>query len=188
MVLKLAALLIALTFGAPPFAHAAAAILSASDFGGHYTSGTVRIRAVQSDGSPTGTALAPGAPMVETVVVTNEGSLELRYAVTAETAGLPLAGELTVTVWNLVTKQDAGAACGTQSPASILFGPATLGSAKTVRVIGDPAQGAQVGDRTLTSGASETLCIQMIAPLRADGWSGSTPVFNLDAEQTDNNN
>ena len=187
MVLKLAALLIVLTFGAPPFAHAAAAILSNSNFGGHYTSGTVRIHAVQIEDSPAA-ALAPGAPLVETIRVTNVGSLELRYAVTAETLSHPHADELTVTVWNLVTKQDAGPACGTQSPASTLFGPA-LGSAMTVRLIGDSAQGAQAGDRTLAPGASETLCFRMAPPPSLDNsiQNVSTPVFNFNAEQTDNN-
>ncbi len=188
MALKIVALLIVLTLGAPLFAHAAAGVFAASNFGGHYTSGTVRIHAVQLEDDPAA-ALAPGEPLVETIEVTNEGSLELRYAVTAETLSHTHANELTVTVWNLATKQDAGPDCGTQPPASTLFGPATLGSARAARLIGDSAQGAQAGDRTLTPGASETLCIQMIALVRADGssWSGSTPVFNFNAEQTDNN-
>jgi len=189
MVLKLAALVIAVTFGAPPFADAAAAILSAPDFGGQFTSGTVRIGAVQSGGSPTGAALAPGAPVAETIRVTNEGSLELRYAVTAETASHPLAAELTVTIWDEAAEQDGGTACDAQPPASTVFGPASIGSATAARLIGDPAQRAQAGDRTLAPGASETLCFRMAPPPSLDNsiQNVSTPVINFLAEQTDNN-
>lgn len=62
-------------------------------------------------------------------------------------------------------------------------------------VFGDPAQGAQGGERTLAAnGGSEVLCIKVILPVSVagtptSGFQGANAAFDLtfNAEQTDNN-
>jgi hypothetical protein len=56
--------------------------------------------------------------------------------------------------------------------------------------VGNPAAGAQTGDRTLASGASETLCLQISFPHpSATAYSGhsSNLTYTFAAEQTVNN-
>ena len=190
MALKLAALLIVLAVGAPPLAGTASAALTASNLAGDYTSGTLRLSAVQSDGSTPISALVPGDAVASTITVTNEGSLELRYAVTGQaTTGDALSSELALTIWDEAVEQDAGTACASQPPASILYGPTVLGDDAVHSLLGDLAQGAQPGDRTLAPGARETLCFQTVLPLSMDNANqvASTPAFDFWAEQTHNN-
>ena len=57
-------------------------------------------------------------------------------------------------------------------------------------LIGDPATGADPGDRNLLAGASEVLCFNVTLPLStgtAFQAATSTATFTFDAEQTKNN-
>ena len=65
----------------------------------------------------------------------------------------------------------------------------TLGSMAGVNLFGSNAAGADPGDRTLASGASETLCIHVALPSGATTGEGvtSTAEFHFEAEQTKNN-
>ena len=72
----------------------------------------------------------------------------------------------------------------------MVYATGDLGSTTGVNVIGNPAQGAQTGDRTLNAGASETLCFNVSLPLstgNAYQALSTTATFAFDAEQTANN-
>jgi hypothetical protein len=68
----------------------------------------------------------------------------------------------------------------------LIAGPTALNGAS----FGNPAQGAQAGDRVLAGGASELLCFQVSLPLSTNNtFQGATSLatFTFDAEQTLNN-
>ena len=56
-------------------------------------------------------------------------------------------------------------------------------------MIGNIAQGAQAGDRTLAPGGSEVICVNVTLPLAATAGQGvtTTATLTFDAEQTVNN-
>ena len=69
---------------------------------------------------------------------------------------------------------------------AILYGPGPLSGA----AFGDPAQGAQAGDRVLAPGASEQLCIKVELPLSSGNETQNAATvasFVFDAEETANN-
>ena len=58
------------------------------------------------------------------------------------------------------------------------------------KLVGDPAQGAQSGDRTLSPGATDTLCFRVELPLSTPNTyvnAATTAHFTVSAEQTANN-
>jgi hypothetical protein len=71
-----------------------------------------------------------------------------------------------------------------------VYGPGDLGSSTGLNILGNPAQGAQAGDRTLNAGANEVLCLQVSLPLSSsDTYQGRTTTATLAfiAEQTAHN-
>ena len=50
---------------------------------------------------------------------------------------------------------------------TVLYGAADLGNTVAINLVGDPAQGAQAGDRALLASASEALCFNVKLPLAA---------------------
>jgi hypothetical protein len=73
---------------------------------------------------------------------------------------------------------------------TVLYGPADLGNTVPINVVGDPAQGAQAGDRSLVSLANEDLCFNVSLPLAATNAAQgltTTATFDFQAEQTKNN-
>lgn len=132
----------------------------------------------------------PGDSVVDDITVTNNGSLEVRYAVTSTTTENTLAAQLDLTIWDEAEEGDAETTCNTTPPVTVLYGPAELGSTTGVIIIGNPAPGFQAGDRTLAAGASDVLCFLVSLPLSAgDSFQGltTTPTFEFAAEQTTNN-
>ena len=137
-----------------------------------FTTGTLDI--ALTDGTPLPfnvTGMAPGDNVTGTLVVTNSGSLQLRYAMTTTGDGASILDE--------------------QLDCVIMEGVTTLYSGKlSSAVIGNPAQGAQAGDRTLNSGNNETLTFTVSLPIDTDntyqGLNCSVD-FVFAAEQTDNN-
>src|SRR3990172_64514 len=94
----------------------------------------------------TASAIFPGDSGSQTVTVPNNGTGQLRYAMSTSATnadGLGLAAQLELTI-------RTGACAGTTT----LYGAAALGSA----AFRGSAQGAQAGDRTLAAAASEDLC------------------------------
>jgi spore coat-associated protein N len=156
-----------------------------------FTRGSVSLTATPDDNNfRLSGAFAPGDYAVRGITVTNSGSLALRYAVTSISADDGLASRLNLTVWKEDAEGDTGDGCGQQPPAITLYGPGDPGSPVGIRLIGDPAQGFQDGDRTLPAGASEKLCFMLAMPLSAGNTrqsSKASPEFRFDAEQVDGN-
>jgi spore coat-associated protein N len=138
------------------------------------------------------TAGAPGDRVTGSLTVSNTGTLPLRYAVSAGNTNSTLAAAM-----NLRIGLQAGGSCdfpyfNTSGTTTTLTDDTQLfsGAMNTTAVIGNNAQGAQAGDRTLAASGSEVLCFSAVLPLSAgntlQGLS-NTVTFTFDAEQTANN-
>jgi len=124
--------------------------------------------------------MMPGDSSTQALTVTNAGSGDLRYAISV-VATNPLGAALQLTI----KTQDGGGGCALFNGTSVLAATALNGAA-----VGNPAQGANAGDRTLVGGASEVLCFRVSLPLStANALQGvsSAATFTFDAEQTANN-
>ena len=131
--------------------------------------------------------LIPGDTVTDDVVVENDGSSQLRYAVSASTTNpdtKDLRSQLTLTVKGVDVD---GITCGSFDGTSILAAT-VLGA--TTTVLGSPTQGAQAGDRNLAAAANETLCFRVSLPSgTGNAYQSATAVttFTFDAEQTSSN-
>lgn len=127
--------------------------------------------------------MAPGDAVTDDVVVSNGGSMELRYAISASISGsTTLSDGLTLRIKSGVTTCTNGG-FGTDGT-TLYSGSLTAGA------VGDAAQGSHTGDRTLAASASETLCFQVELPSNASNSLQSlsaTATFTFSAEQTANN-
>ena len=137
-----------------------------------FTAGTIDLALANGTPLPFSvTAMAPGDSVTGTIDVTNSGTLELRYAMT--------------------TTGDAASILDEQLDCEIKVGAVTLYNGKlSSAVIGDPAQGAQAGDRTLIATGSETLTFTVSMPIvTGDIYKGTSCSvdFVFAAEQTSNN-
>jgi predicted ribosomally synthesized peptide with SipW-like signal peptide len=156
--------------------------------GNTFTTGTVTIGTAPASTLATFLAMAPGDQVTAPITVTNGGSLDLRYAVSAVATngdGKDLKDQLVLTIKSgVATCTDAAwGATGTVLYSGDL-------DAATGRLIGDPATGADPGDRDLLAGASEVLCFNVTLPLStgpAFQAATTTATFTFDAEQTKNN-
>ena len=162
-----------------------AATISANTF----TTGTLELTTSPTTALVTFSNMAPGDQVTAPVVVTNNGTLDLRYAITA-TATNPdsksLMSQLVLTLKSGVTTcTNAGFSVdGTQLYAG------ALGSTAGINVVGDPSAGAQSGDRNLSANTNETLCFNVTLPLgtgNAYQNATTTATFTFAAEQTINN-
>lgn len=147
------------------------------DSTGTFAAGTVDI-----DSQPTVafnvTGMIPGDSDTQPLTIENQGTASLRYAMTAAAPDV-LGGELTLQI------RTEGTDCATFDGAVVLATTTLDGAA-----FGDPAQGADSGDRTLAAAASEVLCFRVSLPLAADDTvqgETSAVTFTFDAEQTANN-
>ena len=126
-------------------------------------------------------AMMPGDVAADSLTIVNNGTATLRYAMST-VATNPLGGQLTVAV----RAEDAGGGCAAFTGAVIVAAGTTLNGA----AIGNAAQGAQAGDRTLAGGASEVLCFRVTLPLSTNNTfqaATSLATFTFAAEQTANN-
>lgn len=155
---------------------------------GTVTTGTVDIGADDAQLAVTVPTLAPGDEFTRTIPVSNDGSLQLRYAVSiaatpvTPAAGTPGTGNLAdkLSVWIYGNATCTGPALGTVSP---------IPSATTA-LVGDPSVGAQSGDRVLAATTSETLCLRVAFALDAnDDYqnTGARIALTFSSEQTVNN-
>ena len=152
-----------------------------------FTTGTVDISTSPASAVVTFSAMAPGDQVTNPITVSNAGTLQLRYAVTSTTTENTLAAELDMTIKSGVTTC-TNAGFGTDG--TVVYATADLGNTTAINIIGNPAQGAQAGDRTLNASASEVLCINVSLPLAATNASQgltTTATFAFAAEQTANN-
>ncbi len=155
-----------------------------------FTSGTVVLNTSPTNVAVTFSNMAPGDQYTAPITVTNDGTLDLRYAVTSNTTntdGKGLDGQLAMTIKTGVTDCSVG---GFSASGSAIYGAGALGSVAGINVIGDPTQGAQAGDRTLSASGSEVLCVNVLLPLdtsNAFQGASTTATFTFNAEQTKNN-
>jgi hypothetical protein len=144
---------------------------------GSWTSGTI-ILGVTTTTAFTATDILPGDTGNQTVHVNNTGTGALRYAMTSSadnTDGKGLAAQVDLTI-------QAGTCA---APGATLFTGKLSGAA-----LGNVAQGAQAGDRTVASGGTDNLCFSWSFPLSSgNGFqaAATTATFTFDAEQTANN-
>jgi predicted ribosomally synthesized peptide with SipW-like signal peptide len=178
------------------------ALLTDSDqiSGNTLSTGNVDIAASPATAVLTAPGMAPGDVVAAPLTVSNSGTAPLRYSMSSVTSEDLLAGGLAFEVRTGVSNgkctglsYTSGTTLGTN-----VYGPGVLGAVAGVKVIGDPAQGAQSptnggvvsADRTLASGASESLCLIVKLPTTAPNALASkttTATFTLNAEQTTNN-
>jgi hypothetical protein len=152
-----------------------------------FSTGTVDISTNPTTALVTFSGMAPGDQVTNPITVSNAGSLELRYAVTSTTTENVLAAQLDLTIKTGVTTcTNAGfGASGT-----VIYGPGDVGSTTGTNVIGNPAQGPDTGDRTLSGSSNEILCFNVKLPLSTGNSYQSlttTATLAFQAEQTANN-
>ncbi|MDP2674683.1 MAG: hypothetical protein Q8Q00_07230 [Dehalococcoidia bacterium] len=139
------------------------------------------------------TAAAPGdISGTGSLTVTDNGTMQLRYAVTGSVTSATLAAGM-----NLRIGLRGGAGCDfpyhTSAGATTALVDDTqlfAGTLNTAVLIGSNAQGNQAGDRTLAASANEVLCFAVVLPLTAANTLQSlsnTTTFTFDSEQTANN-
>ena len=163
---------------------------TASVPGNTFTTGTVDISTSPASALVTYSGMAPGDKVTQPLTVSNDGSLELRYAVTSlatNTDAKGLRAQLDLRIKSGVTTCTNG---GFDTDGTLLYGPADLGNDPAINVIGDPTQGADTGDRTLAGSGSEVLCFQVELPLSTGNpfqGATTTATFTFEAEQTANN-
>jgi len=155
-----------------------------------FTTGTVVLGIDPATAMFTVSDMAPGDVKYGGLEVSNDGSLELRYAMTTtadDTSTLDEQLDLTIDV---VTGPGGDSIWYTDDDVvgeADIYGPdGVLSSA----FFGDPAQGGQAGDRILASLASERLRFEATLPLDTDNsYQGTTctVAFVFDAEQTVSN-
>lgn len=139
--------------------------------------------------SVTFTAMAPGDTVTDRIVPTNTGSLALRYAVSASATNADSKGlkdQLVLTI-KTIDVTTPGTPCDNFDGTQLYTGDVDSTAGK---LVGDNAQGAQAGDRTLAATASETLCFRVNLPLATGNTfqnATTTVTFTFDAEQTSSN-
>ncbi|HEY8491678.1 MAG TPA: hypothetical protein VIO14_11875 [Dehalococcoidia bacterium] len=137
----------------------------------------------------TSPAMQPGDVAYGGVQVQNSGTLQFRYAIRSTTTEDVLAGglDLTIKAWptDFTTTPCNAATWGNNG--TVIYGPGDLGSTAGTNLVGDPATGAQAGDRTLAAGTSEFLCFRVELPANAANTlqnQTTTATFEFMAEQS----
>jgi predicted ribosomally synthesized peptide with SipW-like signal peptide len=152
-----------------------------------FSTGTIDISTNPTTALVTFSGMAPGDQVTNPITVSNAGTLQLRHAVTSTTTENVLAAQLDLTIKTGVT---ACTNAGFGASGTVIYGPGDLGSTTGTNVIGNPAQGAQAGDRTLNASANEALCFHVELPSgTGNSFQGltTTATFAFAAEQTANN-
>ena len=141
---------------------------------GSWTAGTI-VLGVSPVTAFTATNIFPGASGSATITVTNNGSGDMRYAMSS-------------TFTNTDSKGLAAQVDLTIKPGSCpSVGTAFFTGKLSTAAFGSNVQGAQAGDRNILAGATEDLCFAWSFPLTSGNayQSATTTVtFTFDAEQT----
>ena len=154
-----------------------------------FTAGSLDI-ALSPEG-PAATAISyanmvPGDSVTQPVTISNVGSVNFRYSMTSVATnpdGRALKDQLVFTI----KTADTGGGCSSFTGTTVYTGDL---DSTTGKIIGDPAAGAQPGDRTINSPLAETLCFRGTLPTSAGNIYQSattTATFTFDAEQVANN-
>jgi hypothetical protein len=157
---------------------------SATSGGNAFAVGTVTIGVSPTSALITLSGMLPGDSTTGTLTVSSTGNATLRYAMTTAATnpdGKALRDQMALVI---KTKDTNTAGCGNFNGTQLFNGTLANG------VVGDPAQGAQSGDRTLAGGASEVLCFRATLPGstgNAFAGAATNATFTFSAEQTANN-
>lgn len=158
-----------------------------------FTAGTIVLGVNPASAILTSSSMMPGDVVPtgvagQAVTVSNTGTAQLRYAISGSSTdadGLHLNTQLGITVRQADVV--GGTSCANFTGTLLFSG---LVPTAGVNMVGDPATGAQAGDRVLNSATSETLCFKASLPLgtgNAYQGAASTYTFTFNAEQTANN-
>jgi predicted ribosomally synthesized peptide with SipW-like signal peptide len=157
---------------------------------GTFSTGSIDLDDVKIDALTLTTgALMPGDSVTDDVVVENDGSAQLRYAMTTSSTNADAKGlrdVLTLTV-KTIDATTPGTPCDNFDGTTVL---ATAALGASGAAFGSPVAGSQAGDRTLNAAANETLCFRVSLPSgTGNGYQGATTTttFTFDAEQTASN-
>jgi len=157
---------------------------------GTFSTGSIDLDDVKIDALTLTTgALMPGDSVTDDVVVENDGTAQLRYALSTSSTNADAKGlrdVLTLTV-KTIDVTTPGTPCDNFDGTTVLAATA-LGASGAA--FGNPAAGSQAGDRTLNAAANETLCFRVILPSgTGNGYqsASTTTTFTFDAEQTASN-
>lgn len=146
-----------------------------------FAAGTVVLGVSPATALLTASGMMPGDTVSGSLVVSNAGTGQLRYAMSSASTnadGKNLRDQLSLTVKTL------GTSCAAFDGTSLYSG------ALSAAAFGSNAQGAQAGDRTLAAGTNDTLCFQATLPIgtgNAFQGASTTTTLTFDAEQTANN-
>ncbi|MGD0114686.1 MAG: TasA family protein [Dehalococcoidia bacterium] len=145
-----------------------------------FTSGSVEISTNPADTFITMSNMAPGDTVTDQLTISNDGSLQLRYAMTTVATNVDtknLRDALTLVI------KEKGTDCATFDGTTLYSGSLADGA------IGDPQTGGDAGDRVLDASSSEDLCFKVTLPSNAVGpeSASTTATFTFAAEQTTNN-
>lgn len=152
-----------------------------------FTVGDVELGTAPTSAVVTYSGMVPGDEVTGALTVSNDGNIELRYAVTATTDEDTLAAQLDLTIKVGVTTCTNA---GFDTDGTVVYATGDLGSIAGIDVIGDPATGAQAGDRTLAVSGTEELCFNVVLPASTPAsfeGTSSTATFTFASEQTANN-
>lgn len=154
-----------------------------------FSTGTIDISTTPTSALVTLTGMAPGDTATDDVVVTNGGTLQMRYAISSSATNADakaLKDQLTLTIKTADINTVDGA-CNQFDGTQLYSGDLDSTAGK---LVGDSAQGSQAGDRTLNASATETLCFRVNLPSASGNAfqnATTTATFTFDAEQTANN-
>jgi|1186.fasta_scaffold271871_2 hypothetical protein len=154
-----------------------------------FTTATVTLTTNPTSALLSYSSMRPGDSVTNGMVVTNTGNAPLRYAISSSATnadGKGLKDQLALTV-KTVDATTPGVPCDNFDGTQVYSGDLDSTGGK---LVGDNAQGAQAGDRSLAASSSETLCFRAGLP-QSTGNSyaaaTTTATFTFDAEQTANN-
>ena len=147
---------------------------------GGFVSGTVTLGLSPTTSLLTMSGMVPGNQIASPVTIQNTGTLNLRYAMTASATDPD--GKHLRDALNLTIERRTG--CGGSVLETLYDGPIATA------LYGDPRAGADPGDRTLATSASEVLCFRASLPAGADplyASASTTVTLTFWSEQTAGN-
>ena len=167
------------------------AVFTDSDANGSntFTASTISLTLNPTSALITYSNMQPGDSVTNSIVVTNNGGSQLRYAISSSATNTDAKGlkdQLVLTI-KTIDVTTPGVPCDNFDGTQLYTGDLDSTAGK---LVGDSAQGAQAGDRTLNASANETLCFRASLPLATGNtYQGATTTatFTWDSEQTANN-
>ncbi len=184
------ALLVVGVLAGAPWAVTHAIWTDSADVGANtFSTGSVDIATTPTTALVTFSDMAPSDSVTNDLVVSNDGTLELRYAISSAATNADAKGlkdQLTLTI-KTIDVTTPGTPCDDFDGTQLYSGDLDSTAGK---LVGDSAQGADTGDRTLAASGSETLCFRVSLPSGTDNTfqsAATTATFTFDAEQTSSN-